>query len=58
MSVDINRAIELIQEKAKADAPICGYENIPVQKGAGRFGPFLKWNGIYINVNKNTISII
>jgi len=52
MSVDINRAIELIQEKQKADAPICEYENIPVQKGVGRFGPFLKWNGIYINVNK------
>lgn len=52
MSVDINRAIELIQEKQKADAPICDYENIPVQKGVGRFGPFLKWNGIYINVNK------
>ena len=52
MSVDINRAIELIQEKQKADAPICEYENIPVQKGVGRFGPFLKWDGLYINVNK------
>ncbi|WP_372766756.1 type I DNA topoisomerase [Lutibacter sp.] len=52
MSVDINRAIELILEKQKADAPICEYENIPVQKGVGRFGPFLKWNGLYINVNK------
>ncbi len=52
MSVDINRAIQLIQEKQKADAPICEYENIPVQKGVGRFGPFLKWDGIYINVNK------
>jgi DNA topoisomerase-1 len=52
MSVDIKRAIELILEKQKADAPICDYENFPVQKGVGRFGPFLKWNGIYINVNK------
>jgi DNA topoisomerase I len=52
MSVDINRAIELILEKQKADAPICEYENIPVQKGVGRFGPFLKWDGLYINVNK------
>ena len=25
---------------------------MPVQKGVGRFGPFLKWNGIFINVNK------
>ncbi|VAW25724.1 DNA topoisomerase I, partial [hydrothermal vent metagenome] len=52
MSIDINRAIELIQEKQKADAPIAEYENLPVQKGVGRFGPFLKWNGVFINVNK------
>ncbi|WP_299527985.1 type I DNA topoisomerase [uncultured Lutibacter sp.] len=52
MSVDINRAIELIQEKQEADAPIGEHDNLPVQKGVGRFGPFLKWNGIYINVNK------
>jgi len=52
MSIDINRAIELIQEKQRADAPIAQYENLPVQKGVGRFGPFLKWNGIFINVNK------
>ncbi|MEX1382665.1 DNA topoisomerase, partial [Lutibacter sp.] len=52
MSVDINRAIELIQEKQKADAPIGTYENLPIQKGVGRFGPFIKWNNIFINVNK------
>ena len=52
MSIDVNRAIELIQEKQKADAPIAEHDNLPVQKGVGRFGPFLKWNGIYINVNK------
>src|SRR5690606_10217330 len=23
-----------------------------VQKGVGRFGPFIKWNGLFINVNK------
>ena len=52
MSVDINRAIELIQEKQKADAPIGTYEKLPIQKGVGRFGPFIKWNNIFINVNK------
>jgi len=52
MSIDINRAIELIQEKQKADAPIGTYENLPIQKGVGRFGPFIKWNNIFINVNK------
>jgi len=51
-SVDLNRAIELIKEKQQADAPIDTYENLPVQKGVGRFGPFIKWNGMFINVNK------
>jgi len=52
MSVDMDRATELIKEKQKADAPIAEYENLPVQKGVGRFGPFLKWNNTFINVNK------
>ena len=25
---------------------------MPVQKGKGRFGPFIKWNNTFINVNK------
>jgi len=52
MSVDMDRAIELIEEKRKADAPIAQYEELPVQKGVGRFGPFIKWNGMFINVNR------
>ncbi|MBI6119171.1 type I DNA topoisomerase [Salegentibacter maritimus] len=52
LNVDFERAMELIKEKEKADAPIHHYEDMPVQKGVGRFGPFLKWNGIFINVNK------
>ena len=52
LDVTMDRAIELIDEKTKADAPIATYDNFPVQKGVGRFGPFLKWNGIFINVNK------
>ena len=50
--VDMDRAIELIKEKQKADAPIANYEGMGVTKGVGRFGPFLKWNGMFINVNK------
>ena len=52
MSVDMDRAIELIEEKRKADAPIAQYEELPVQKGVGRFGPFIKWNSMFINVNR------
>ncbi len=52
MQVDLERAIALIIAKQKADAPIAEYDNLPVQKGVGRFGPFIKWNGLFINVNK------
>jgi DNA topoisomerase-1 len=51
-SVTLDRAIELIKQKQEADAPIGEYEGFPVQKGVGRFGPFIKWNGMFINVNK------
>ncbi len=51
-SVDFDRAMELIKKKEKADAPIYEYKEMPVQKGVGRFGPYLKWNNIFINVNK------
>jgi len=50
--VDLDRAIELIQEKEQADAPIAIYQKLPVQKGVGRFGPFIKWNNLFINVSK------
>lgn len=50
--VDYDRAVELIKEKQKADAPIYHYENKEVTKGKGRFGPFIKWDGMFINVNK------
>ena len=28
------------------------HKDLPVQKGKGRFGPFIKWNNMFINVNK------
>ncbi len=52
LSVELDDAIVLIKEKQKADAPIYMYEDLPVQKGKGRFGPFIKWNNMFINVNK------
>lgn len=52
LDVDMAFAKELIEEKKKADAPIYTYEDMPVQKGVGRFGPYLKWNNMFINVNK------
>lgn len=59
-TVDQERAIEIIQQKRMADAPVANYEGKPVTKGSGRFGPFIKWNDLYINVprryNFNSLS--
>lgn len=52
LAVNQERAEEIIEEKKKADAPIATYKGEPVTKGVGRFGPFLKYKSIYINVSK------
>lgn len=52
LTTTLEEAIVLIKEKRLADAPIASYEELPVTKGAGRFGPFIKWNGWFINVSK------
>lgn len=52
LDVTEEKARELIEKKKKADAPIYEYEGLPVQKGKGRFGPYIKWNNMFINVNK------
>ncbi|MBI1783026.1 MAG: type I DNA topoisomerase [Sphingobacteriales bacterium] len=50
LDMELERAIELIKEKQQADAPIATYQDKPVTKGKGRFGPFIKWNDMFINV--------
>ena len=52
LSVTLEEAIACIEQKRKDDAPIATYENQGVTKGKGRFGPFIKWNGWFINVSK------
>ena len=52
LDVTLERAQVIIDEKMLADAPIAVYKGEGVQKGTGRFGPFIKWNGTFINVSK------
>ncbi|WP_339625362.1 type I DNA topoisomerase [uncultured Winogradskyella sp.] len=52
LSVELDEAVIYIKEKELADAPIYMYQDIEVTKGKGRFGPFIKWNNLFINVNK------
>lgn len=51
-TLDLESAVKLISAKERADAPIAEYQGLPVQKGVGRFGPFIKWNNTFINVSK------
>ncbi|KAA9038437.1 type I DNA topoisomerase [Ginsengibacter hankyongi] len=48
--VDLKRAIEIIHAKKVEDAPIGFFDQKPITKGKGRFGPFIKWNDLFINV--------
>ena len=50
LTVDMDRAIQVISQKQEADAPIAMYQDLPVTKGKGRFGPFIKWNDLFINI--------
>ena len=52
ISISLDECIELIKQKEAADAPIYTYNEKPVTKGKGRFGPFIKWDNMFINVNK------
>ncbi len=50
--IGLSEALVWVEEKKKADAPIMHYDELPVSKGKGRFGPFIKWNEMFINVSK------
>lgn len=49
-TVGLEKAIEYIKEKQKADAPVGSFQEKGITKGSGRFGPYIKWDGLFINV--------
>lgn len=61
LKIKLPRAIELVQEKIKEEMPVMHFEGEPVTKGKGRFGPFLKYKSMFINIPKrydpDTISV-
>ncbi|MBK9214522.1 MAG: type I DNA topoisomerase [Chloracidobacterium sp.] len=48
--VDTEMAIGYIKAKQEAETPVGEYDGKPITKGSGRFGPFIKWDGMFINV--------
>jgi len=53
-SIQLNDAMPIIEEKMKELAPIGEYEGLPITKGVGRFGPYVKWNNSYISIGKRS----
>lgn len=51
-TITLNEAAILIDQKEKEDAPVYMFQHAPVTKGKGRFGPFLKWKDLFINIPK------
>ncbi len=49
-AVDLERAIVLIEAKKVENAPVGHYQWEPYTKGKWRFGPFLKWRDLYVNI--------
>lgn len=52
LTVTLEHAIELIEKKREEERPIATYQGLPVTRGTGRFGPFLLWNKLYVNIPK------
>ena len=52
LTLSDQRAHEIIDAKLHEDRPIATYQGKPVSKGKGRFGPFIKWEGIFVNIPK------
>jgi DNA topoisomerase I len=44
------RAVALIEAKKEADKPLGYFESQPITKGKGKFGPFVKWTDLYVNI--------
>ena len=52
LTISEERAHEIIDAKIHEDRPVATYKGKPVTKGKGRFGPFIKWEGIFVNIPK------
>lgn len=52
--ITMTQAQTLIRDKEKENEPIGHYKDLPITKGKGRFGPYVKWNGLYASISKKS----
>jgi len=50
LEISYERAVELIEAKLKEDAPVGEFKGEPITKGKGRYGPYLKYKDLFVNV--------
>jgi len=50
MDVSMEDAQRWIDEKIAENAPIGYFKDKPITKGKGRFGPFVKWDTLFVNI--------
>lgn len=55
LEVSFDQATELIAQKKAENASIGTYKDLPITKGKGRFGPFVKWDNKYVNIPKKYV---
>ncbi len=52
LEMNMEKAMPLIKQKLKEEEPVAFVDEKPITQGKGRFGPFLKWDGLYVNIPK------
>ncbi|MFZ1749771.1 MAG: type I DNA topoisomerase [Saprospiraceae bacterium] len=50
MTISMSEASILIEAKIDENAPIGHHKSLPITKGKGRFGPFVKWNNLFVSI--------
>jgi DNA topoisomerase-1 len=53
-SISFEDAVELIDAKLEEDAPVGHFRGLPIGKGNGRFGPFVKWDKLFVSITKGS----
>lgn len=52
LEISLAEAQEYIDQRLKEEEPIGYYKDLPIQQGAGRFGPFVKWDDKFFSIGK------
>ncbi len=49
-SINHETAVAMVKAKEEENMPVTTFRDKPVYRGKGRFGPFLKWGDLFVNI--------